>query len=272
MMKRYKGQKRHDERQRSENRNARQKRQKNTGRRRRGVRKKQRLSRSRKLRRLNKKPRSGSGRLRGPSEQRLAGIKKRLACRSCAKAKEQCEWLEVEMLASRTGTSPQGRECRKQAKKAANDNDDDEIVILSSQKTNRQGGMSTCMDVANSHLEKIASAAQSNGCKMQWHYMLMEGLVGQQQVLLSKLVEIASTAGSGGSKEVVKDPEELQEVQGEGSGGQEDETKDVPGGALEGEPEYALGEELENGTGAEDGAETDGQQSKAKCKGKEKAL
>ncbi|KAG6328224.1 hypothetical protein ID866_10864 [Astraeus odoratus] len=38
--------------------------------------------------------------------------------------------------------------------------------------------VSTCMDVANSHLEWIASTVQSNSRKMQWHYMLMEGLVG----------------------------------------------------------------------------------------------
>ncbi|KAG6326959.1 hypothetical protein ID866_12130 [Astraeus odoratus] len=30
------------------------------------------------------------------------------------------------------------------------------------------------MDVVNGHLERIASAAHSNGCKMQHHYMLME--------------------------------------------------------------------------------------------------
>ncbi|KAG6326336.1 hypothetical protein ID866_12753 [Astraeus odoratus] len=40
------------------------------------------------------------------------------------------------------------------------------------------------------------------------------------------------------------------------------------GGALEDEPEDVL----ENGTGVEDGTETEGQQSKAKGKGKEKAL
>ncbi|KAG6326482.1 hypothetical protein ID866_12606, partial [Astraeus odoratus] len=33
------------------------------------------------------------------------------------------------------------------------------------------------MDVANGHLERIASMAQSNGQKMQWHFLLMEGLV-----------------------------------------------------------------------------------------------
>ncbi|KAG6326639.1 hypothetical protein ID866_12451, partial [Astraeus odoratus] len=38
------------------------------------------------------------------------------------------------------------------------------------------------MDVANGHLEQIASAVQSNGHKVQWHHLLMEGLVGQQQV------------------------------------------------------------------------------------------
>ncbi|KAG6327943.1 hypothetical protein ID866_11145 [Astraeus odoratus] len=102
--------------------------------------------------------------------------------------------------------------------------------------------------------------------------MLMEGLVGQQQVLLLKLVEIASAAGSGGSKEVDKDPEELQEVQGEGSGGQEEEMQGVPGGAPEDAPEDVLGKEPENGAGLEDGAETEGQQSKTKGKGKEKAL
>ncbi|KAG6327349.1 hypothetical protein ID866_11739 [Astraeus odoratus] len=107
------------------------------------------------------------------------------------------------------------------------------------------------MDVANGHLEWIASVAQSNGCKVQWHHLLMKGLVGQQQ-----------------------DPEELkepQEMQGEGSGGQE-ETKGVPGGAPGDEPENALGNELENGTGVEDGAGEEGQQSQAKGKGKEKAL
>ncbi|KAG6326104.1 hypothetical protein ID866_12985 [Astraeus odoratus] len=107
---------------------------------------------------------------------------------------------------------------------------------------------------------------------MQCHYMLMEGLVGQQQVLLSKLVEITSTAGSEGSKEVIEDQEEPKEPQGEELGGQEGETEGVPGGVPEEEPEYTPGKELENGTGAEDGTETDGQQSKAKCKGKEKVL
>ncbi|KAG6326408.1 hypothetical protein ID866_12681, partial [Astraeus odoratus] len=216
------------------------------------------------------------------------GVKRQSACGLCTKAKKQCKWPEVEMLASRVRTSPQGGEHRKQAKKVADDDDDDKIVILSSQKTKWQGGgevlkeisdqrwgeliqaISSRMDVANGHLEKIAIVAQSNRQKMQCHYMLMEGLVGQQQVLLSKLVEIASTAGSGGSKEVVKDQEEPKELQGEESGGQEGDTEGVPGGALEDELEGAPGNEPENGTGAEDGAEEEPQ--KDKGKGKEKAL
>ncbi|KAG6328117.1 hypothetical protein ID866_10971 [Astraeus odoratus] len=139
-------------------------------------------------------------------------VKKHLACRSCTKAKEQCG------------------ECKKWVKKAANDdNDNNKIVILSGWKTKWQGGgktlkeisdqrwgeliqaVSTCMDMANGHLERIASMAQSNGQKMQCHYMLMEGLVGQQQMLLSKLVEMASATGSGGAKEVAEGQEELQE-------------------------------------------------------------
>ncbi|KAG6327455.1 hypothetical protein ID866_11632 [Astraeus odoratus] len=107
---------------------------------------------------------------------------------------------------------------------------------------------------------------------MQCHYMLMEGLVGQQQVLLSKLVEIASTAGSGGSKKVIEDPEVLQEVQGGESGGQEDETEGVPGEGLGGALEDVLGEEPENSAGAEDGTGEEGQENKAKDKGKQKAL
>ncbi|KAG6327445.1 hypothetical protein ID866_11643 [Astraeus odoratus] len=103
------------------------------------------------------------------------------------------------------------------------------------------------MDIANGHLEWIASTAQSNGCKMQQHHPLMEGLVGQQQEL-----------------------KELQEMQGEGSGGQE-ETEGVPGGALEGEPEDVLGNEPGNGTGVEDGTEEEAQR-KVKGKGKDKAL
>ncbi|KAG6329144.1 hypothetical protein ID866_9945 [Astraeus odoratus] len=183
-----------------------------------------------------------------------------------------------------------GEEWKKQAKKVAGKDNDNEIVILSSWKTKRQGGsktlkeitdqwwgeliqaVSSCMDIANSHLEQIASALQSNGQKKQWHYMLMEGLVGQQQVLLSKLVEIMSTAGSGGSKEVTEDleePKEPQEMQGEGLGGQE-ETEGVPGGMPEDEPEDVLGNELENGTGAEDGTGEEAQK-KDKGKGKGKA-
>ncbi|KAG6326080.1 hypothetical protein ID866_13008 [Astraeus odoratus] len=125
------------------------------------------------------------------------------------------------------------------------------------------------MDVANGHLEKLASVAQSNGHKMQRHYMLMEGLVGQQQMLLSRLVEIVGAMESGGSKGVAKGAEEPQEPQGEGPGGQE-ETEGVPGGAPEGELEDAPGNEPENGAGAEDGTEEEGQQSKAKGKSKEK--
>ncbi|KAG6326282.1 hypothetical protein ID866_12806 [Astraeus odoratus] len=107
------------------------------------------------------------------------------------------------------------------------------------------------MDVANGHLEWIASAVQSNSWKMQQHFLLMEGLVGQQQLLVSKLVKM--------------------KLQGGESGGQE-EIQGVPGGVLEGEPEYVLGEEPEDGTGAEDGAGEEGQESKAKDKGKQKAL
>ncbi|KAG6326438.1 hypothetical protein ID866_12651, partial [Astraeus odoratus] len=157
------------------------------------------------------------------------GIKKRSVCGLCMKAKERCKWPEVEMTASRARMSPMGRECKKQAKKVADDDEDDEIVILSSQKTKRQGGISSHMDIANGHLEKI------------------------QQVLLSKLVEITSAAGSGGSKEVIEDQEELKEPQGEELG------------------EDALGNELEDGAGAEDGTGEEAQK-KDKGKGKEKAL
>ncbi|KAG6327465.1 hypothetical protein ID866_11624 [Astraeus odoratus] len=194
------------------------------------------------------------------------------------------------MTVSRAGTSPRGRECKKWVKKAADDDDNNDIVILSGWKTKRQGGsetlkeitdrrwgeliqaVSTRMDVANGHLERIASVAQSNGWKMQQHFLLMEGLVGQQQVLVSKLVEMAGAAGSGGAKGVAEgqeEPKELQEMQGEGSEGQE-ETEGVPGGAPGDEPENALGNELENGAGAEDGTEEEAQ--KDKGKGKEKAL
>ncbi|KAG6326505.1 hypothetical protein ID866_12584 [Astraeus odoratus] len=216
-----------------------------------------------------------------------AGVKKRSACGSCAKAKERCEWPEVEMTASRAGMSPRGGERKKRVKKVADEDEDDEVVILSGWKTKRQGGgesleeitdrrwgeliqaVSSRMDVANGHLEKIASAAQSNRRKMQRHYMLMEGLVGQQQMLLSKLVEMASDAGSGRAKEVVEGREEPQEPQGEGLGGQE-ETEGVPGGAPGDEPENAPGNEPEDGAEAEDGAEEDAQK-KDKGKGKEKA-
>ncbi|KAG6326628.1 hypothetical protein ID866_12461 [Astraeus odoratus] len=118
--------------------------------------------------------------------------------------------------------SPQGGECKKQVKKVADDNDDDEIVILSGWKTKWQGGgkslkeitdqrwgeliqaVSTHMDVANGHLEQIASTAQSNSRKMQQHHLLMEGLVGQQQMLISRLVELSGAAGSEGAKKVAE--------------------------------------------------------------------
>ncbi|KAG6327202.1 hypothetical protein ID866_11887 [Astraeus odoratus] len=103
-------------------------------------------------------------------------VKKHLACGSCVKAKERC------------------RERKKQAKKAADEDEDDEIIILSGQNIKQQGGgetleevtdrwwgeliqaVSSHMDMANGHLERIASMAQSNGWKMRCHYMLMEGL------------------------------------------------------------------------------------------------
>ncbi|KAG6329475.1 hypothetical protein ID866_9612 [Astraeus odoratus] len=131
--------------------------------------------------------------------------------------------------------------------------------------------VSTCMDMANGHLEKIASVAQSNGWKMQCHYMLMEGLVGQQQVLLLKLVEIVGAIGSGRAKEVTEDQEELQEMQGEGLGGWEGDTESVPGGVPEDAPEDVPGEEPENGTGAEDGIGEEAQK-RNKGKGKKRAL
>ncbi|KAG6327863.1 hypothetical protein ID866_11225 [Astraeus odoratus] len=177
--------------------------------------------------------------------------------------------------------SPRGGEQKKWAKKVDDNDNNDKIVILSGQKTKWQGGgetleeisnwkwgeliqaVSTCMDMANGHLERIASMAQSNGQKMQHHYMLMEGLVGQQQMLLSRLVKITGAAGSGGAREVIKDPEEPKELQEEESGGQDGETG-VPGGAPEDEPENALGDEPEDGAGEE--------AQKDKGKGKEKAL
>ncbi|KAG6328513.1 hypothetical protein ID866_10576 [Astraeus odoratus] len=243
-----------------------------------------------------KRPRNSSGRtqrLRQAGVSIPAGIKKRSACGSCMKAKEWCKWLEVGLMTSRVATSPRGGEHKKQAKKVADDDNDNEIVILSGWKTKWQGGsemleevtnqqwgeliqaVSLCMDIANGHLEWIASTSQSNSQKMQWHYMLMEGLVGQQQMLLSRLVEISGATGSEGAGEVIKDPEEpkeLQEMQGEGLGGQDSDTEGVPGEVLEGELEDVLGNEPEDGTGAEDGAGEEGQQSKAKDKGKEKAL
>ncbi|KAG6329303.1 hypothetical protein ID866_9788 [Astraeus odoratus] len=72
----------------------------------------------------------------------------------------------------------------------------------------------------------------------------MEGLVGQQQLLLSKLVKIV-----GGKP---------QKPQGGESRGQEDETEGVLGEVPEGELEDVPGDELEDGTGAEDGTREEG--------------
>ncbi|KAG6327636.1 hypothetical protein ID866_11454 [Astraeus odoratus] len=105
----------------------------------------------------------------------------------------------------------------------------------------------------------------------QWDYMLMEGLVGQQQLLVSRLVEMVNATGSGGAKEVVEGSEELQELQGGGLGGQEGDTEGVPGGAPEGELEDTLGNGLGNGTGAEDGT-GEGAQKRDEGKGKERTL
>ncbi|KAG6327742.1 hypothetical protein ID866_11347 [Astraeus odoratus] len=164
-----------------------------------------------------------------------AGIKKRSACGLCMKAKEWCEWPEVEMMVSSARMSPQGREHRKWAKKVANDDDDDEIVILSGRKTKWQGGSET--------LEEISDRSKH----------------GTEQWLQDAMAPPAhGGAGSGGVRGIIKDPEELQ---GEGSGGQEGDTEGVPGGAPEDEP----GDEPENGAGEEG-------QKRDKGKGKEKAL
>ncbi|KAG6328927.1 hypothetical protein ID866_10162 [Astraeus odoratus] len=240
---------------------------------------------------LLQRPENGSGQIQ-KSRQAGAGqmhlcIKKRLACGSCTKAKERSEWPKVEMAVIRVATSPRGREQKKQEKKV-DDDDDNDVVILSSQKTRWQGGgkmleeisdqrwgeliqaVSTCMDMTNGHLEWIASMSQSNCWKMQWHH-LMEGLVGQQQMLILKLVKMSGAARSGGATGVAEGQEELKELQGEESGGWEDETEGVPGGAPEGELEDAPGNEPGNGTGAEDGTGEEAQR-KDKGKGKEKAL
>ncbi|KAG6329668.1 hypothetical protein ID866_9419 [Astraeus odoratus] len=89
-------------------------------------------------------------------------------------------------------------------------------------------------------------------------------------MLISKLVKILGAAGSERGKEVVRGSEELQEMQGEGLGGQE-ETEGIPGGVPEDEPEDVLANELEDGTGAEDGIKEEAQK-KDKGKGKEKTL
>ncbi|KAG6326609.1 hypothetical protein ID866_12479 [Astraeus odoratus] len=72
-----------------------------------------------------------------------------ICIRSCAKAKERCEWPEVEMTASRAGMSPRGGEHKKRAKKAADDNDNDEIVVLSGRKPKQQGGSETLKEISD---------------------------------------------------------------------------------------------------------------------------
>ncbi|KAG6327284.1 hypothetical protein ID866_11805 [Astraeus odoratus] len=200
------------------------------------------------------------GRFGGPGkwepDKRILGVKKWLACGSCTKAKERCEWLEVEMTASRAGMSPQGGEHKKQAKKAADGGDDDEIVILSGWKTKQQGGSEMPKEITNRR--QRPPGEDSERSPEQW------------QMLLLKLVEMTSDAGSGRAKEVVKGEEEPKELQGEESEGQEGDTEGVPGGAPEGELEDAPGNELEDGAGAEDGTEEDAQK-RDKGKGKEKA-
>ncbi|KAG6326256.1 hypothetical protein ID866_12833, partial [Astraeus odoratus] len=168
--------------------------------------------------------------------------------RLCMKAKERCKWPEVEMTASRARMSPRGGERKKQAKKAAN-NDNNEIIMLSGQKTKRQGG---------GHI-------QPHGCGQQ-PPREDSGHGVEQWAENAIALHADGRAGSGGSKEVIEDQEELKEPQGEELGGQEGDTEGVPGGAPEGEPEDVPGNELENGTGEK------GQQSQAKGKGKEKAL
>ncbi|KAG6329383.1 hypothetical protein ID866_9706 [Astraeus odoratus] len=264
---RYREQGRCDKRQRSKNGSARQKRQKNAGRRRSSDRRKQRRSGNEKLRRQT----------------------------AAAEAKKWQQMHEAGIFMCHTDQGQEafgmqvGREKRKQVKQTADNDDDNEIVILSGQKTRWQGSgetleeitnqqwgeliqvVSTCMDVANGHLEKIVSVAQSNSCKMQWHYMLMEGLMGQQQLLLSRLVEIAGAMESGGAKGTTEGQEGPKELQGEELGGQEGETEGALGEGLGGALENAPGDELGNGTGVEDGVREEAQRMD-KGKGKEKAL
>ncbi|KAG6327320.1 hypothetical protein ID866_11771 [Astraeus odoratus] len=92
----------------------------------------------------------------------------------------------------------------------------------------------------------------------------MEGQVGQQQLLVSKLVEMVGAAESGGAKEVTEGQEELKEPQGEGLGGQDGDTEGVPGGAPEDALEDVPGEELDNGAGPEDGTETEASRARAR--------
>ncbi|KAG6328153.1 hypothetical protein ID866_10936 [Astraeus odoratus] len=128
-----------------------------------------------------------------------------------------------------------------------------------------------CRRLCVAHDKEIWRAEKSNGRKMQWHFLLMEGLVGQQQLLVSRLVKLSGAAGSEGAKGVAKDQEELKEPQEKGSGGQDGESEGALEGGLEGAPEDAPGDKPENGTEAEDGTEEDAQK-KDKGKGKEKAL
>ncbi|KAG6327098.1 hypothetical protein ID866_11991 [Astraeus odoratus] len=181
-----------------------------------------------------------------------------------AEEAEKC-WKEEEERHQKEAEAEQKEEAKKAKQATAAEARKQQWVDSEAQASRSQ------MNIV-SHLEKIVGTSQSNGQKMQCHYMLMEGLVGQQQMLLSRLVEIVSATGSGGMREVVEGTEELkelQEMQGEGLGGQE-ETEGVPGGAPEDEPEDAPGNEPENGAGVEDGTGEEAQK-KDKGKGKEKA-
>ncbi|KAG6328418.1 hypothetical protein ID866_10671 [Astraeus odoratus] len=127
-------------------------------------------------------------------------------------------------------------EHKKWVKKAADKDEDDKIIILSGWNTKWQGGDS---EHGTEQWEEDAMTPPAHG-----------------------------GAGRSAAGAVV---EELQEPQGEESGGQEGDTEGVPGGVLEGEPEEVLGNELEDGAGAEDGTEEDAQK-RDKGKGKGKAL
>ncbi|KAG6327718.1 hypothetical protein ID866_11371 [Astraeus odoratus] len=177
-------------------------------------------------------------RLNSPCEV-SSGTRKRMACTRCAKAKERCEWLEVEVgpvkkTVTMMMTSPRGGEKKKRAKRATQKEEGDnegEPVLVGTQSVSKGrsqgeesyqemvdhqwGKLIEAVDKGFANLTSMVAASNmvqhSMGRQAQWQFKSLQDFMGEMAVFGYEPGESSSSGSSSepGENEVEEVAEEI---------------------------------------------------------------